>query len=674
MVTSLYLCLFAQSDPLINADLRTVTLPWAVKELERQTGIPHKLAGANPDQFIYINVKGLAASRVREGIARVARGEWKVIEGAQVLVTEPWAKAIDDVYAKNVASEIESAQRPMEKPEAKEFIADYVKRVEGPSTSAQYSEAHWDWIERTPTARLLRGLVGILPIQDLTGLQHGERRVFSLNPTELQAKLPSKAESIFSNFLEENRQFTVFANGYPCLAQQPFLDIHDSGFIDPAVHGEPEHLLLTALREGVNIRFNLKLYNRNGELAAIQISFSVQFKELQSSNVLRSDSRGSIFKLVPDKEPLKLSPIELEFNQKFFEAVRAQSGKPGWNLVPDPMVTERLEALVKNDVLLNGPTEVLSQLASLTTNNLIAKVCDINFTHLAFFSRRREFNLPSLLQSIYNPSQKNEDETLKVESDLITLRHNPVNIGYAKGYFDRPAALALIRQARKGGIGHSEYAVMCAAHETYEDSILPQSFRGIYSSTGGILLNEDHYELLKFFGLLAQEARQASARSEISIPWQSLVGAQLNQARRLVLWSEKSLSGRQGLSSEPTHGLAAANMAQAAVKVSLKKSPQWYLKSESLRTPLQAAPPAMVRGLLSPELIKAGQGIEKYDFLLGAEEVLDVTFDFGQHGKISHRLARIELSPDSKAMKYSDLPDDFKKAVQNAVIKPEGGG
>lgn len=669
MVASLYVCLLAQANVPITAELRTVTLAAAVAELEKLTGVPHKLAGANPDQFIYINVKGLVASRVREGIARVARGEWKVIEGAQVLITEPWSKALDEVYARRVADEQRITKIPKEKPVAIALITDYIKRVEGASSSSQANEAYWEWIEGTPAARLIKDLVSILPLQELTQLKFKERKVFSLSPTELQAKLPTSAGPLFSQFLSENRQFAIVATTHSGLTQHSNMFNQNSGFVDPAIHGEPHHLLLTVIRQNEGVDINLRLFNEKGEIVLDQDHFKVlDFPGRMNAR------KGDIFSLVSPNEPVKLNPKESAFNEKFLHAVRAQREKPGLVLQPDVMVSERLEKLVQNDILLNGPTEVLDQFSSLIKKDLIAKMTDSNFSALVFFSHRRDFTLPSLLQAVYNPFSDDEDEFLQAENDLVTLRPHPNYADYCKGYFNRSAVAELVRQARKGRIGYAENAVMCAAHETYDDTILPQRLRGIFSSASGYLFNEADYVLLRFFGLLAQDTRDKAAKSEISIPWQSLVGPQLYQARRLVLWSGQSLNGREGLNSEVTQGLAGANLTQAVVKVSLTKTPLWFMKSESLRTTLQAASPETVSGLLSPALIKAGKGIENYDFLRGAVEVLQVTFDFGQFGTVSHQLDRLELLHNGKGLKYSELPDDFKKAVQNAVMRPEGGG
>lgn len=669
MVASLYVYLLAQVNAPITAELRTVKLAAAVAELEKLTGVPHKLAGANPDQFIYINVKGLAASRVREGIARVARGEWKVIEGAQVLITEPWSKAIDEAYAKNATWRIEHARKRHKTLDSKKLISDYVARVHGVSTSSAIKEAHWDWTEGTPAARLLHNLLGALASKDLTQLKYGERKVFSLHPTSLQSKLPDAAGSAFSQFLAENREFSVLASANPNLAQHPNVLNQNAGFIDPDVHGVPRHLLLTAVRQATDVYLTLRVFNEKGDIVALQTQLLVSssFDDFEGA-------KGELFKVIPSTTLVKLSPQETEFNEKFLQAVRSQRGKPGLKLSPDAFVAERLKNLAVNDILLKGPTEVLDQVVSSTGKNLIAKVTDANFTVLTFFSRRRELTLSSLLQEVYNSAGYEDGESLQVKNDLITLRPHPEDVGYGKGYFNRTAASTLINRARTGSVGHAEVAVLCAAHEAYDDTFLPQTFRGIFNSTGGFLLNGEDFDLLKFFGLLGQDLRESAAQSEISIPWHSLAGSQLDQARRLLLWSGQSLNGSKNLNHEVTQGLASANLAQAVVKVSLKKTSHWLLESEKFRSPLRVASPALVSGLLSPEVIKAGQGIENYDFFLGAEEVLLVTFDFGQLGKISHRLDRIELLPDSKAMKYSDLPDDFKKAVKNAVIRPEGGG
>ncbi len=654
------------AEPQISLDLQTVPLSSVVFELERQTGQKHLLTGSNSGQMLFVKVDSLPASRVRDSVAWAARGVWKEVDGVQVLTTEPWTKSFDDAYARIIKRSKEYASATLSsQPDWPKFIARHADPSAG---EAEARAAGTEWAEGTPLGRLLKELYALLPEKDLASIKEGERRVFSLAPTSLQFGFPQGAWQAFSRFQAVNRQFSLIASRYPKLNQDRRTYAFNAGFVDPDVYGEPRHLLLIVKRTEGRPDVQLKLYNQDGEECASQSP------SLDMPSNPDEQRHNPLTKLLGAAAPQKLSPNEAEFNQKLLTDVLGHGRLPGARFQPDKLIADRLDALAKHDLLTFGPTELLAQLGKVSEKNIVAKVSDTNLFSLLFFPRRIGNGLAVLLERTYSRGGGNEDDAIQVEPDLIKLRPDSFGYGSQSGYFNRSITAASLGQAKLGKLRIDQLSQMCAAHQTSDDSFLSQLFLGIFSSQRGKVLEEDEFELLKFYSSLPLEVRLAAKGSGATVSWRSLTPSQLAQINRLILWSGQNINGIGGLAGESTYALAGLNFSAAQVKAVHEAKDSWLFKSDSLRMPLQSAGKGTIAWALAYGQGQPGKGIEHYEFFKGFQETLKVTFDFGSGIEVVRYFEQIEPEQNAVPTKYADLPASFRAEIEEEAKRPVGIG
>ena len=198
----------------VTLDHPTADVEKVVAALSQSAGEPHRAPGFDRE-FILVSVTDVPAEELRAKIAEVVGAEWRKDEQGWLLFRSR------EKERELIAHDIEAQRPALEKhlgqiappPESQDIeelqrLVDDAEAISG-LDSRQVSTAATQLRNRTPMNRAMHAIIAQIPVERLLSIRPGERRVFSLDPTPRQERLPA----ICADLMARAQRDTEWING-----------------------------------------------------------------------------------------------------------------------------------------------------------------------------------------------------------------------------------------------------------------------------------------------------------------------------------------------------------------------------------------------------------------------------------------------------------------------------
>ncbi len=686
-------CLFfaqmpaAQESASISLDLPILPLHSILREMEAKTGQVYKVSGPDPEQRLYINIRDFSVERLRAALAEVTQGKWIYTGQTYTLETVSESLLIDKGYRDGVAR-WQKAQKPLAPITAEEVAqlqkesSDITAAAETDITKARQLNAFSD---KSPSSRLVRKLVAHIPLEEMTAMQNGERKVFSLNPTMLQKALDHRAQNDWSAYLGEIAIFKEKALLFPQNTRVP------SRFWNPMVdpfregNGNPplKTFFVCLRREGAILSASVKTYVDGGFLGGTN---SITIGGTLAASESGKPQEQNAFDALAGLEETVVTDPEDEVFSADIAKLRNSSGRTV--IETSELTKERLANMDKVDPLLYGPTRMMRQFAGLQNKNIVAKVIDLSFLVPALASQPGEkVKMRDALRYSMGAFDSVGD-LVKSEADLITLRPRVTASMPFPLLMNRKESAKFLRSAWKGGSIVDALAILCAGSQSTRDVLIPSLLASLYGESAMFSYEEDNFNMLKLYGLLTPQQREEAKRSKVVISMAGLNPAMSRHVQKMLLWSERGIGvlppsqdgadisdNDDGSSDgeysfrdyehEPTVALTRASLPHSTITISFSQKDRLMMQlgSPGGTASLQHATTDNVAWQLY--LLEASPGRERsmlLGFQQGEQRRLKVVFDLAGAGSQTREIS-MPKSKGGSLMKFDELPEEFRQAV-----------
>lgn len=701
----LFTQLLAAQEPKLTLDLPILPLNQVLHELEKQTGVVYRVSGPEPEQRVFVSVKDLPISRIREALAEVTQGRWIQADKMLTLetVSEDWLR--DSSFRASVTkwhSSVKSVP-PLDPNEVAKMQQEAMELTNASSHDAQWSRK-MDTIRRqSPDARLINRLVAHLPLQELLTMKDGERKVFSIQPTALQKALPARASSDWQSFLNEIEVFkdkaALLPKRDPNQARywNPLVDPFLSDFQSPT----PKSFLVSLTRNNNSLQAGLSTYWDQGYMGGSEtLTLSGENASLEE----RSKEKSDFDDLAGLTEALEVDPEDEAF-QKDIAKLRSGGGRTAVEISKSS--EDRLLNMDKVDPLLYGPTKLMRQFTALQKKSVVAKVTDMSFLIPAVTGPTG--SSPKLREGLmYSFAYFGSiGDSVKLADDLVTLRPQSDLSMPFPSLMNRKAVSTYLKAIKSGKDEIETFADLCAGSKTYQDVLLPSVLASLFGAPNVFAYDSENFDLFKLYGTLTAQQRQQAKGAGVSLSLASLSPAQSQHVYKMLLWSDRGIGikppqavntafpaptedemndekyDHRTWDSEPTNALTKASWNQSFLRFKMVKKDQVMMVtgSQGVDSSVQAATPSTVAWAIVQEEMQPNRQFGKLlGFVNGEERSLKVTFDFGTVGA-QNRVLKMPKSKGGAMMKFSDLPAEFQQQVnaqkvhyKDSFSSPTGSG
>lgn len=685
-------------EPRVSLDLPILPIRKVLSELEKVSGQSYRLSGPDPDQSIFVQVKDLPLSRLREAIADVTQGRWVQSGTLFTLetVSEVWLR--DKGFRESVPGAL-SKLVPAEAISASD-VAKLQKEAEILTNAEHVDVSKMRKLEEfrriSPSGRLITRLAKELPIAELTSMRDRERKVFSLDPTALQKSLGPRARSSWEDYKAEVAVFREKAKLMP--EPDPGKPRYWNPLVDPYKYdteeGSTDKFLLSVKREGLTLSASLSIYHTSGYLASsdsLSLSGSVSFSPstADSPKSLLDDLAGM-------SELVEVHPDDKVFYDDLAK-IRGSSGRKA--LETADSTRDRLANMDKVDPLLFGPTRLMKQVANAQNKSLVAKVTDFSFLISALGAKPGDVPKLGLALQYTLGHMGPPQEGIKIDDELITLRPPNVSIFPVPSYMNRVATANFLRAAWKGDDLFEPMALLCSVNNSYTDVQIPFMLATLFGRTMELNYDQEGFDLLKLYGLLNQSERQQARSTEVRFSLAGLPANLNGHVQRMLLWSDRGIAPPQPpmasrpdqaefvedssdsnydsreFKYEPSVALVNALLAQSYVTIALKAKPKLYLESGSSDDDSRLEPASVgnVAWRLFDAEINPGRSYGKVLGFVNAEErSLSASFQIAPVG-VQRRVFSVPNTKGAKRLKFEELPEEFRsKVAQMRTMYKEG--
>jgi hypothetical protein len=261
-------------------DWEPMPLPKLANKLAAALGEPVQVSKALAPCTLMVYAPSATVAEVQEKIAQATNGTWSKRGGVWYLEQTPeQIKADERTYQDQRRKAIQAlldynkkklqAQKPFTESHARklyEEMRDFAK-IYGPNDSDRVSNRVHELEMESPASRLNRRFLLALDIDTLASVQPGERRVFSTQPTPMQAPMPGEIAKEIAQYVEEQNLWARVTGEQPVTNENgDGLGLEFGANVSP-VPGPIGTVLLTVdAYHDDTFSFRLDVFDRNGIL------------------------------------------------------------------------------------------------------------------------------------------------------------------------------------------------------------------------------------------------------------------------------------------------------------------------------------------------------------------------------------------------------------------------
>lgn len=704
LTAALFLSLPFQDDVPVTLDLPISPLPVICKELEAQTGFQYQVNGANRNQQIFVRVSKMPSSRLRDAIAEVTKGRWTKAGSTWALQTFPDDSVQDEAFRKSVAAwfKKQPAVGPLDRRTIEEAIKKSIQMSKPGEENQTGFQDFYKMTSLTPKRRLMLRLAQGIGLNDLLTVGPDERRVYALNPTALQRRLPAGVTSVLAQYAAENRIFAEIASrvapddtGSEERAWNPLIDPYRSEA--SSTRENPVVLLFIARRTMGSLQTEVKLYNAKGYLIDQESdSIGGMLGEVMEAGAVEADPFPK--ELAGMDVPLILSEEEKLFTKDLQQLLSGMGAGAKSSGVSEVTKT-RLTNMDRSDPLLYGPTQMLRQFADHKKKQVVAKVTDLAIFSIAF---GMDVEKPATLTSAISlalgafSSFGSKDHGIKETEDLITLSPVSSEMMPFSMSMDRQACARYFRAIIGGGEVFEASADLAASCRTGMDMQLPSMLGMMLGGEAQMFFDDSSFDLLKLYGLLNSQQRLMVKQGGLSLPLNGIFGPIAAHARQMLLNGEDSYMGDDMAAPEAPEGpvaqveapamtqldegmgryddeitvkLARMPMHLGVLQIAMDSKDALFIKSgmQMMSTTTEANPNTVAYMLVNSEQ-NPGQDYTKIaGFMYGKQRTLSAKFNFGKETLRASSLQTPLFAKSSKLLQLADLPAGFQAEVKKQM-------
>lgn len=524
-MSPLLIAAILQADPKITLGLPISPLSVIVKEVSDQAKTPLKVSGYDPHRRMFVQVKNMPASRVRQALATATGGKWiQTSQSWQLQLPSPEA-AWQEIFRKAVRtwSESRKTRAVMDTSTADAMIRRSLALQKGSLTPAQQRERS-DLIQQGPREQLLLRTLLALPKDEIGGMVLGERRVYALSPNALQRPLPSTFARHFQRFLAEDElmQDRVAALAPEAKAPREFgwSSLTQYAGQRSLKEGTVAHLVLQRSFSSIShAAAEMALYSRNGEKVA---SWNLAITPDSSF-----EPKPTPPPVITPFSPLK-EPVQFQGDEKQIADVLAQFGRewPGMKKRPvlNTAIRKRYLEMDKQEPLELTATDVLRQAAKRMGRQIVAETPDRG---LIMQAARRAPGAPIALEravTLCFPRTHDEGPHEFVESsDLIILKAQARPLQTANLSVSRKLMAKDLKTASRHSDRFETLSDLCASVDRDGDldvsDRLAMLFGASFNSVSSMGFT---FEVHSIYGMLSPSQRRAARSGGVVVPLSGL--------------------------------------------------------------------------------------------------------------------------------------------------------
>lgn len=695
-MTPILFALLVQAEPKVSIDLPISPLTVIAREVSAQTKEPYKVTGYDPERNLFVQVKAMPASRLRQALATATGGKW-------AKAGEVWHLALpnpEDHEQEIFARKVEAWRKAL--PQFVALTQEVMDSTIRDALELKKKPADWDrhLAERqlsykTPMTQFMVSTLLSLPPSELGSLRIGERKVYSPTPNLLQKQLPAsvaaslpKLKDAFAKMSLRVEALAPEENGQTPGPASPISFYRTSTDLSKAVFP----LLVLSRPESIpdTITAEVLLFDKEGK----RVYNTFHFVDPRQIDDAKPKAPAKKSPLADLNQPLVFEGDEKkvaeDLSAVFFSGSRSKL-KPQLSEV----TRARFLQMDKVDPLVYGATDAFRMFAKAIKKQVVVRVDDsaLNFQSWGKMMGQ-PYSLKVAISSCLGPRGRSP---LDFESDDDLLVIKPVLNGSGRSLvtLDRRALASFLRAVDSGQDTFEQVADICAQARAPEDtemaSILAYLFGGMSEF---VWQNDGAFQTMRLYGRLNPSFRRQACNGGVAAPLSSLDKESSDAVRSFILSSpsivtlspeavnairargvpEERLDDQMSngndfidrLQEEPTVRLAQIPFGNTMVRVKVVESPAVFpFADDEIGYHLIPCGPEGA----AQQILSAGRspGAVMPKFLSGSHKKLTFTFVLSENSRLYRTCEKSRCDVFARKKPLEEMPEEFRSKVQQAL-------
>lgn len=713
---ALTVVLRANPDPLVTLDqLPVMRLDRVLENVSKQTGVRLAGMGSANGQFVFVQVKDLPLSKLKEHLAVAVEGKWARRGNMDVISSSLGDSGFTDYeLRRRVENWFKKVTPP--KPLTVADADSLIKKAKELNDKMQSGDHRiYEQIqklnEQAPFHSAMVRVALALGPDAFSSLKEGQRVVYSTSPTRLQQALPPQARQALAQM---NREVPIYADRVKALAG----DGMEGGYYAEAIHSylynqsdAAATILVSIARQSENITLSFHRFGKAGETLGTTSTMITGFGPDDMDEDMKPPEKPPFAELT---DPVKLTDADRKIVDEIHQSMGYSMQRTG---ALSPEAVAALSSLDKRDLLDYYPSAALRQAAGTLKRNIVAFVPD--FLGLSARMDDPRSKEPAKLSAFMTmiagtfgtrlkPSHVDDGTTITFAPPV-----HPMMRTFLIPRFNRPALQSSVARAVREGMSLDVAADMT---QLSDQQMLAGALTPLVSAAAGEQTTGQwesaNNPALKIYGNLNEAQRRQAKTGVLKLPLNSLGGSLRTAVEEMMFYSGTPITPPP--SSAQGAGKAPGEVMEAALEDEDEGNMSWRynrMPSSLAEEPTVALagglPPTAfmeisvsggdaIYGFMSP---KSGQpnyfmGLQKVtarnlawakvmaeknpqeqswgnwdEFSIGGAQTLKVRVLLGGIGSMERGYVHDRVPKGSKRLALNDLPADFRKRYEEEIVK-----
>jgi len=528
MLLSIALVLASQ-NPKLDFHCNATNLSSILASLSKQVGTKLEAEGTLGNQILFIDVKDVPLSSLKEKIAHAVAGTWRQREGREVILRLPaqetgvfneQVKVRTEQFRAELATQAKALDKPFD---AKALLQGLlaIQDKDGVQLSRAQYEQQMALQARSPYSRFLTRLLLAARPEDLAAVGPYERRLFKLNPTRRQSGLDRAKYQAAVKILEAEQKQWLEA-----IAGIDFTSTQGRTVSDPRTQTQPvdpnAEYMITFSRGDMT---GLGMANLGPAKDADDHTGQSVMMQIHLAGPQRDFLNGLANQRASGTDPeVELSPLSKAFLTRFMQFSQARStGAPSEevkSLLMNPHKTDPLALIV---------SDTLKQYAAVNKANVVACLPDSAFMWSTAIAANGNPRLMTMIDGL------RQSDSLEHHKDDGWTTFTPINRYEEELNFTARVPLADLMASieRHGRLDLEDYATYAYRSGRVARLAIGEYYLMILDSTLMSGMDQTNWFALRLYGSLNEKEREKIA-SGGSIPIASMSPGQKAIVERMI--------------------------------------------------------------------------------------------------------------------------------------------
>ncbi len=525
-------------DAPITLDNQPSRMDVVLDEIGRQAGIRIKVTGAPLRDYVYVHLDKRSLRSTLDLIAEASKAAWRE-EGGEIILSAPWPpsdKESQELRRKMIQEWLDKNPVPpaLTAATGKALIEEALRLNKGAGEGYNWQQIN-DLDRKAPLGRLQVRLLHAIGADEISEIELGDSRIYSLSGNPRIHALPASAKAMIADFMREAASYKDLVSARGAQAE-----VEDQGYYLGSLH-----TYFYADFSKVDSWF-VRFQNQFGQISMSLIAGSSE----QEGTVLNGDISITTMNGMSSEQP----PQDDAFS-KFTEGFPLPED---WTKLPDApnpaanggqprisqAIRDRLISMDKDEILTDYADDPIRFLAKTRSIDAVAIIPDAAFL-IATMGRLggagSEMSVGALLRSFY---MFNGGEVIEGEKSLIFRPEDLVQS--RKMRVPREATANMIHKAMPAGEADLDTcAELAAATEDDMSLMFAVSIAGLV--LGEINLGMADPQMLRFYGNFPAGQRRNMKERPVTITYGSLNKAQRSIMEKMLYAGTSTLITKEAL-------------------------------------------------------------------------------------------------------------------------------